>query len=419
MTTNRLLCAARSMAAGVYLLAAIVIGTNVLACSKPPAANPTAQPNIIKTETLAPKPTFTSIPVSTPTTAATATPAASPTPGLPPEITGSNPIDGDLTMTAERPIILQFDQPMDQDALAANLKIEPDVDVMVEWPEPDRAAITAAGGWVEDAYQVSVLPGMRSLSGVEMGEPFTFSFETGGYGVPVPILMYHNIKDFEDESEASELQLAWTVKETAFKEQMKYLRDNGWHSISVQELVGYFSGATLPPKPVVISMDDAWISLQTRAWPVFQETGLRPVVYVVAEFPTYGEDYLNWDQLRELVAEGMIVGCHSYTHASLYELSAEDLRHEVYDARDEIEAQLGVELDTFSYPFGAYGDATVAEVEAAGFTSAVTLNPVGYQDPTDPFRLNRLQVDYHMTMDQFIETVTGRLGYYLYYKYSR
>ena len=49
---------------------------------------------------------------------------------------------------------------------------------------------------------------------------------------------------------------------------------------------------------------------------------------------------LNWDQLRELVAEGMIVGCHSYTHTSLYELSAEDLQREVFDARDEIEAQL-------------------------------------------------------------------------------
>jgi peptidoglycan/xylan/chitin deacetylase (PgdA/CDA1 family) len=254
-----------------------------------------------------------------------------------------------------------------------------------------------------------------------MGEAFNLAFETGGYGVPVPILMYHNIKDFENLSEVSDLQLAWTVRETAFKEQMFYLRDNGWHSISPQMLIDYFDGATLPIKPVIISMDDAWVSLMTRAWPVFQETGLRPIVYVVAEFPTYGTetDYLVWDQLIELVAQGMWVGCHSYGHYSLYDLSPDDLHHEVTDARDEIEARLGVKLDTFSYPFGAYGDDTIAEVQAAGFTSAVTLNPVGYQDPSEPYRLNRLQVDYNMTLEQFIETVNGRLGMFLYTRGSR
>ncbi|MCE5257527.1 MAG: polysaccharide deacetylase family protein [Chloroflexi bacterium] len=399
-----------------FVIAVCLLAPTLLACTRTSEA-PTAPTEISATST--PVATFTS--QASPTPEPSATPEPSPTPGTPPQVTASNPISGDLTMQGDRPIVLVFDQPMDQASLQDSLILTPAIEVAVGWEAPDRAVIIAAGGWTADMYELTVLPGVRSLSGVVMGEPYNLSFETGGYGVPVPILMYHNIKDFEDASQVSEEQLAWTVRETAFTEQMHYLRDNGWHSISPQQLIDYFGGAPLPSKPVIISMDDGWVSLLTRAWPVFLETGLRPVVYIVAAFPTYGSetDYLVWDQLRELVAQGMWVGCHSYSHYSMYELSPEDLHHEVFDARDEIEAQLGVKLDSFSYPFGAYGDETVAEVQAAGFTSAVTLNPVGYQEPAEPYRLNRLQIDYSMTLEQFIETVNGNLGKFLYTKGSR
>lgn len=374
------------------------------------------EPGITQTKTLAP--TFT--PQSSPTPQPSATPEPSPTPGTPPEVIESNPIDGDLTMGGDRPVILVFDQPMDQNSLQESLVITPAMQVAIGWDTPERAVILPAGEWNEDQYQVTILPSARSLSGVAMQAPYSLSFETGGYGVPVPILMYHNIKDFDDESEASEEQLTWTVRETAFKEQMHYLKDNGWHSINVQQLIDYFGGATLPSKPVIISMDDGWVSLQTRAWPVFMETGLRPVVYVVADFPTFADgDYLNWDQLRTLVKQGMWVGCHSYSHRSLSELSETELHHEVFDARDEMIAQLGITPDSFSFPYGAYDDATITQVQAAGFTSAVTLNPVGYQEPAEPFRLNRLRVDYQMTMEQFVELINGNYGKFLYTKGSR
>ena len=321
-------------------------------------------------------------------------------------------------MQLDRPLILVFDQPMDQAALADNLSISPTAEVTFAWPATDRVTITAKEGWTADAYDITLKDGMRSISGVKMAAPFQFSFEVGGHGVPVPILMYHNIKDLDNESDVSESQLAWTVSETAFKEQMYYLRDNGWHTISPKMLIAYFAGEPLPPKPVIITMDDAWVSLLTRAWPIFKETGLRPIAYVVAEFPTYGTktDYLVWDQLRALVAEGMWVGCHSFGHVSLYHLPADELHHEVFDGRQEIEQQLGVTLDSFSYPYGADGDTVVAEVQAAGFTSAVTLNPVSYQDPAEPFRLNRLQVAYQTTMEEFKEMVNGRLGRMIYIK---
>jgi peptidoglycan/xylan/chitin deacetylase (PgdA/CDA1 family) len=402
------------------ITAIIVLGALAACTSTPTGTNESDTPTAKVTAINSAQPTATStaVPTFTPLPKPTQTPQPSPTPGLPPQVLASNPIDGDLTMQLDRPILLVFDQPMDQAAIEANLSISPTSQVTFSWPAPDRVTITAKEGWTADAYDIVLNGGMRSISGVEMTVPFQFSFEVGGHGVPVPILMYHNIKDLDNEPDVSESQLAWTVSDTDFKEQMYYLRDNGWHTISPKMLIAYFAGEPLPPKPVIIAMDDAWVSLLTRAWPIFLETGLRPIAYVVAEFPTYGTetDYLIWDQLRDLVAQGMWVGCHSFGHVSLYDLPADELHHEVFDGRVEIEEQLGVTLDSFCYPFGAYGDTVVAEVQAAGFTSAVTLNPVGYQDPAEPFRLNRLQVAYQTTMEEFIEMVNGRLGRMIYIK---
>lgn len=405
------------------LIVSIIVVGALIACTPTPARSTVSASNTLPAKITAisssqPSATNTALPTITPTPKPTQTPQPSPTPGLPPQVLASNPIDGDLTMQLDRPLILVFDQPMDQAALADSLSISPTAEVTIAWPAPDRVTITAKDGWTADAYDIILKEGMHSISGVKMVAPFQFSFEVGGHGVPVPILMYHNIKDLDNESDVSESQLAWTVRDTAFKEQMYYLRDNGWHTVSPKMLIAYFAGEPLPPKPVIITMDDAWVSLLTRAWPIFQETGLRPIAYVVAEFPSYGTetDYLVWDQLRALVAEGMWVGCHSFGHVSLYHLPADELHHEVFDARQEIEKQLGVTLDSFDYPFGAYGDTVMAEVQAAGFTNAVTLNPVGYQDPAEPFRLNRLQVAYQTTMEEFIDMVNGRLGRMIYIK---
>ena len=71
----------------------------------------------------------------------------------------------------------------------------------------------------------------------------------------VPILCYHNIKDFS--SSASGMIKSYTVKPPAFAEQMKALADAGYHTILPEQLNNYlvFDGP-LPEKPFMITFDD-------------------------------------------------------------------------------------------------------------------------------------------------------------------
>ena len=67
----------------------------------------------------------------------------------------------------------------------------------------------------------------------------------------VPILMYHRIASVPGDRNA--------LPEEKFEEQMRYLEENGFHSITVDELQAHFlHGKRLPKKPVVLTFDDGY-----------------------------------------------------------------------------------------------------------------------------------------------------------------
>jgi hypothetical protein len=69
----------------------------------------------------------------------------------------------------------------------------------------------------------------------------------------VPILCYHNIKDFADQ--AGEMTKTYTVKPLSFAAQMKAIHDAGYHSILPNQLYNYLAyGDPLPSKPIMITL---------------------------------------------------------------------------------------------------------------------------------------------------------------------
>jgi peptidoglycan/xylan/chitin deacetylase (PgdA/CDA1 family) len=70
----------------------------------------------------------------------------------------------------------------------------------------------------------------------------------------VPILCYHNIRDFKPSASGCKV---YTVKPPAFAEQMKALADAGYQTILPEQLYNYlvFDGP-LPAKPILITFDD-------------------------------------------------------------------------------------------------------------------------------------------------------------------
>lgn len=84
---------------------------------------------------------------------------------------------------------------------------------------------------------------------------------------------------------------------------------------------------------------------------------------------------LSWEQIREMVSEGLCtVGSHGVSHSALSLLSEEAIKHELVDSKQRLEAMLGVEVKHFSYPHSFYTETTPEMVRAAGYNTMV----IGY-----------------------------------------
>jgi len=81
---------------------------------------------------------------------------------------------------------------------------------------------------------------------------------------------------------------------------------------------------------------------------------------------------MTWAQLRELHTEGHEIGSHSQSHAILTLTADAQLEREVFDSRQHLERELGIEIDTFCYPNGDCDARVVSALQRAGYRHAVT-----------------------------------------------
>lgn len=205
--------------------------------------------------------------------------------------------------------------------------------------------------------------------------------------VPVPILMYHVLAA----APANATYPSLFVSPADLAAQVGWLAAHGYHAVTLQQMYAAWHGsAALPPKPVVLTFDDGYLSDYTVALPTLRRRHWPGVLDLVVKNLRQG-DIQPW-QVRALVAAGWEVAAHTITHADLTTLGPAQLRYEVAGSRAAIRQKFGRPVDFFCYPAGRYDPQVVAAVKAAGFQGATTENP-GLGNPSEPFTLARIRVD--------------------------
>lgn len=177
----------------------------------------------------------------------------------------------------------------------------------------------------------------------------------------VPILTYHSLDDSGS---------VVSVPPAVFRRQMEAFAQRGFRALALGDLLdAWEGGAALPPRPMVITFDDAYRSVLEHAAPVLAVHRFRATVFAVAgqvgglnDWPTQpaGVPRLplcTWGELRDLgrFAE---IGAHGFDHRPLAEgIEPGALRREVHDSRRALEDGLGVPVTSFAYPYGIHGAA--------------------------------------------------------------
>src|SRR5205807_5528813 len=108
--------------------------------------------------------------------------------------------------------------------------------------------------------------------------------------------------------------------------------------------------------------------------------------------------HLSREEILEMSQHGIEFGSHSMNHRLLPELSREEVKQEVEEAKKQIEELIQKPCRTFAYPAGCLSDEAKQIISEAGHTAAFT-TIYGPADRIDLFALNRSEI---LRRDRFL-----------------
>lgn len=220
----------------------------------------------------------------------------------------------------------------------------------------------------------------------------------------LPILAYHSIADGEPNP--------LTIRPDVFQEQMRFLKDNGYRVDPLEEAVSKLATGQDVRRSVVLTFDDGYRDFLENAAPLLARYDFRATVFVitnctlpagdVAEAAASGRRYLRLPEIREVLAMGHAVGSHSVSHPWLSLVSPAELRSELETSKAFLEAELGVAVPTFAYPYGEASRRERRAVRDAGYEWACIVGGLWANDSSrDRFALGRFEVRRHQSLRDF------------------
>ncbi|MET3495525.1 poly-beta-1,6-N-acetyl-D-glucosamine N-deacetylase PgaB [Variovorax boronicumulans] len=235
-------------------------------------------------------------------------------------------------------------------------------------------------------------------------------------GVSFRVLSFHDVRtnvraSFETSPEET------AIDERSLAEVFAWLQYNGYHPVSLQQIVDARAGRKpLPARPVLLTFDDGYRSAYTKVFPLLQRYRYPAVLALVTswlEVPAgrmvpWGdksvprEDFLSWSEAAEMARSGLVelashsdamhtglaanpqgnmlpaAATHRYDAATgRYEddgAYARRVEADLRRSREIIEARTGAKVRAMVWPYGAYNDAALKASERAGMPVTLTLD---------------------------------------------
>lgn len=230
------------------------------------------------------------------------------------------------------------------------------------------------------------------------------------YTREVPVLMYHRVDDVP--------RNRLTVSPAMFAEQMAYLHDHGFHSITLDELLAYYlQHIPLPSKPIVLTFDDGYVDNVTSALPILRQYGMCATVCLISDWvdrPNDWEDYpgkvpahtMSWEQIMAWRDAGMGIACHTVSHPRLSRLHEADITRELKVSKRALQEKLGQPLDYLFYPYGDFDGRVKDITRTAGFKGALAIFEGVPLWHFDPYAIRRIAISNRQPLKEFARKVS-------------
>ena len=157
--------------------------------------------------------------------------------------------------------------------------------------------------------------------------------------------MYHRFNENKYPSTNIEMNI--------FKEHMNIIKNSNFNFHDPNNFDEKFNIPKLK-KEILITIDDAFESFYTEAWPYLKKNKIPFILFVSTE-PVGNKGYMSWEQIKEVEkSEFALIGHHSHSHEYLIDVSNSNFISDIETSNKIFLRELGYVPNVFSYPFGEY-----------------------------------------------------------------
>ena len=184
------------------------------------------------------------------------------------------------------------------------------------------------------------------------------------------VFMYHRFG--ESDFPATNIRL------DQFDQHLALLEQGGYQVWPLEKIIDHLrNNQPLPDNTVAITVDDAYRSIYTEAYPRLKKRGWPFTVFVSTDVIDQKlPAYMSWDQMREMRQHQVTFANHSASHDFLIRKQAGEslqdwnrrITGDIKRAQARIEKELGKAPMLFAYPYGEYNEALANIITQLGYT---------------------------------------------------
>lgn len=219
----------------------------------------------------------------------------------------------------------------------------------------------------------------------------------------IAVLNYHF---FYSDGEVCGQSICLNTKK--FEEQLKYLNDNHYKTLTMQEFVDWMYGKIeLPQKSVLLTIDDGALGTGThngnKLIPLLEKYQVHATLFLITgwwSISNYQSEYLDVEShTNDMHNEGF---CSGVTRGARMLCSTHDVA--LADLRKSIE--ITGSTKAFCYPFYAYNNDAIQVVKEAGFKLAFAGGGYKATRNSNKYAIPRFPIQSNITLDTFISYIS-------------
>jgi peptidoglycan/xylan/chitin deacetylase (PgdA/CDA1 family) len=182
----------------------------------------------------------------------------------------------------------------------------------------------------------------------------------------IPVFIYHRVGDDRFPSTNVSVEI--------FEKHLKYLYNKNFNIITLSDALKYLKeGRSAPEKTLVLTFDDGYSSFLENGMPLLRKYGFPATVFINSK-QVGNKAYMNWDELKDLMDEGIEIANHSHSHECFVNLDIDELKEkftkDLETSHRLFKEKLGFLPEIFSYPYGEYAPEMQQIIKNFGYKAA-------------------------------------------------